>query len=50
MKTYQKPSVAVLAQASVAIQGMHIKNSGNVTDALNPQQAQTSGFAYDLDE
>jgi hypothetical protein len=50
VKNYQKPSVAVLAQASVAIQGMHIKNSGNVTDALDASAPRTSGLAYDLDE
>lgn len=50
MKTYQKPTVVVLAQASSAIQGMHIKGSGNVTDALDSADPRTSGLAYDLDE
>jgi hypothetical protein len=50
MKTYQKPEVVVLAQASSAIQGMSIKGSGNVTDAHDQLAPRTSGLAYDLDE
>ncbi len=49
MTTYQKPSVAILAPASVAIQGMHIK-SGPVVESLDPLAPRSSGLAYDLDE
>jgi len=50
MRSYQKPSVAVLGAASLAIQGRNHKGNYMFVDIGGPELRPSTGLAYDLDE
>ena len=50
MRSYQKPSVAILGAASLAIQGRNHKGNYMFVDIGGPELRPSTGLAYDLDE